>query len=115
MNMKFLRIVGLGFALAAVAPAKAATVTLVSSPATWKWRKGTNEASNPISAWRAIDYEDSQFTTALAPFWYDTTGDSSTLIGGTQITGMQNVYTSLFLRVTFVLTNTAEIAYLRLG
>ena len=66
--MKFLRIVGLGFALAAVAPAKAATVTLVSSPATWKWRKGTNEASNPISAWRAIDYEDSQFTTAPAPF-----------------------------------------------
>ena len=87
------------------------------SAAGWRWRPGTNEASAPVTAWRTNGFDDSQFTTAPAPFWFDAANppDSSTLVGGTQITGMQNVYTSLFLRTTFVLSNTAEIAYLRLG
>src|SRR4029077_6172020 len=96
------------------AQAPAATL-LDRGHAGWRWRPGITEASTPVGAWRVVGFDDSQFTTAPAPFWYDATGDSSTLVGGTQITGMQNVYTSLFLRVTFVLANTNEIAGLKLG
>src|SRR5688572_21142473 len=70
----------------------------------WRWRRGTNEASSPIDAWRQIGFNDAQFTTAPAPFWY---GD--VLPGGTQISGMQNVYLSIFLRKTFVVSNLTEI------
>src|SRR6185503_12877976 len=83
--------------------------------ADWRWRPGSTEASTPVTAWRLSGFNDTEFTTAPAPFWYDTTGDSSTLTGGTQINGMQNVYWCLFLRKTFVITNLSEIGGLRLG
>jgi len=76
----------------------------------WRWRAGITEASAPVTAWRTLGFDDSQFTTAPAPFWF---GD--VLPGGTEIVGMLNVYTSLFVRTTFVLTNTSEISYLKLG
>src|SRR5262245_22915039 len=57
---------------------------LVPTGALWRWRTGASEASTPVTAWRLNGFDDSQFTTAPAPFWYDTTGDSSTLVGGTQ-------------------------------
>jgi hypothetical protein len=104
--------------VAAVLALEASGAVLVQRSAPgWRWRPGTNEASAPVTAWRTLGFDDSQFTTAPAPFWFDTANppDSSTLVGGTQITGMANVYTSLFLRVTFMVTNTAEVAYLRLG
>jgi hypothetical protein len=89
--------------------------TLFDRGADWRWRPGTNEASTPTSAWRELNFNDTQFTSAPAPFWYDTTGDSSTLSGGTRIIGMQNVYLCVFLRKTFVITNLAEVGGLRLG
>jgi hypothetical protein len=76
----------------------------------WRWRAGITEASSPEEAWRGINFHDSEFATAPAPFWY---GDPYT--GGTFITGMQNVYLCLFLRKTFVITNVAEVESLRLG
>jgi hypothetical protein len=88
----------------------ASAATLVGNGATWRWRPGTNEASTPVDAWRALGFNDSQFVPAPAPFWY---GD--VLPGGTQITGMQNVYSCIFLRKTFVVTNLAEIGGLRMG
>ncbi len=112
--MRTLRIL-LPVVLAVLALEASGAELVQRSAAGWRWRPGTTEASAPVTAWRTLGFDDSQFTTAPAPFWYDTTGDSSTLVGGTQITGMQNVYTSLFFRTTFVLTNTAEIAFLRLG
>jgi hypothetical protein len=86
------------------------TAVLIPTASTWRWRPGTNEASTPVGQWRTVGFADSQFTTAPAPFWY---GD--VLPGGTQITGMQNVYGCLFLRKTFVLTNLTEIGGLRMG
>src|SRR5262245_54759258 len=81
----------------------------------WRWRPGTNEASLPLSAWRSNEFNDVEFTTAPSPFWYDTTGDSSTLTGGTVVNGMQNNYLCLFLRKTFNISNLSEIGGLRLG
>lgn len=78
--------------------------------ASWKWRPGSTEASTPVEAWRTIGFNDSAFTTAPSPFYY---GES--LTGGTVISGMQNVYGSIFLRKTFVLNNVAEIGGLKLG
>ncbi|HKX61987.1 MAG TPA: lamin tail domain-containing protein, partial [Verrucomicrobiae bacterium] len=76
----------------------------------WKWRPGITEASTPVEAWRALAFNDSAFTTAPEPFWY---GD--VLPGGTQISGMMNVYGSIFLRKTFVISNLSEVGGLRLG
>lgn len=79
--------------------------------ASWRWFKGRSEASTPdTTAWRGINFNDSAFTTAPAPFWY---GD--VLPGGTQITDMQNQYTTIFLRRTFVLSSTADISSLKLS
>lgn len=78
--------------------------------AEWRWRAGTTEASTPEGAWRQVGFNDGEFTTAASPFWY---GDA--FPGGTEITGMQNVYRSFFLRKTFVITNVSEVASLQLG
>ena len=95
--------------LVLVTTAEAQGATLVPTESLWRWRPGTNEASMPITLWREAGFADTEFTTAPAPFWY---GD--VLPGGTRISGMQNVYSCLFLRRTFVVTNLAEIGGLRL-
>lgn len=84
--------------------------TLIPTGALWRWRAGTNEASAPITAWRSPDFSDPQFVSARAPFWF---GDA--LTGGTQISGMQNVYGSLFLRRAFVVSQPSELTGLRMG
>ena len=83
---------------------------LLETNATWAFRKGTNEASVPVGAWRSNNFAATEFGPAPAPFWY---GD--VLAGGTELVGMSNAYTCIFLRREFVLTNLAEIATLRLG
>ncbi len=83
---------------------------LFGQGASWRWRTGTSEASAPVEAWRAITFADASFTTAPAPFWY---GD--VLTGGTQITGMSGVYSCIFLRKTFVVSDVSQVATLQLG
>jgi hypothetical protein len=78
--------------------------------AAWGWRPGATEASSPVSAWRLANFNDADFTPTAAPFWY---GDP--FAGGTLISGMQNVYASIFLRRKFVITNVADIQALQLG
>src|SRR6187401_897633 len=76
----------------------------------WRWRPGTNEASTPIEAWRTLAFSDTQFTTSPAPYYY-----GETFTGGTLINGMQNVYGSIFLRHTFNISDSSQVAGLRLG
>lgn len=87
-----------------------AQTTLIPSGAIWSWLPGTAEASNPIAAWRQRTFVESGWSSGAMPFWY---GD--VLPGGTQITGMQNVHTSLFFRKTFTITNPTEIGGLILN
>lgn len=64
--------------------ASAPAALLFNTAASWKYRKGTAEASAPdTTAWRGVSFDDATFTTAPAPFWY---GD--VLPGGTQLTDM---------------------------
>jgi hypothetical protein len=96
--------------------AESQAALIFSTNATWRFFKGRMEASTPdTTAWRRFDFADSAFIDAPAPFWYDVTGDTSTLSGGTHITDMQNQYTCIFLRRTFVLTNITEFSALRFG
>jgi hypothetical protein len=41
--------------------------TLVPNGATWRWRKGTNEVSNPIADWRTNGFEDATWLTGPVP------------------------------------------------
>src|SRR4051794_110704 len=89
------------------------TIPIFSTNATWRLFKGTAEASSPdITLWRTNTFVDSSFTDAAAPFWYDTTGDTSTRAGGTTLGDMINSYSCIFLRKQFVLTNATQIAAL---
>ena len=77
----------------------------------WKYFKGRSEASTPdTAAWRQLSFDDSGFTTAAAPFWY---GDVRP--GGTQLTDMQNQYTTIYMRRTFNVDNLEDVSGLRMS
>ena len=74
-----------------------AALTLISTNADWHFLPGTAEASSPNrTAWRFLDFDDSAWETKPATFWYGEPG-----LTGTDLTGMQNAYTTIFLRRTF--------------
>jgi hypothetical protein len=98
-------------------------VTLVASQAaelfptnsTWKYLKGTAEASSPdVNTWKNIGFDDSSWATGQAPLYYDTTSDANSYTGNTVLTDMNGLYTCIFMRRTFVITNLAEIIQLKL-
>src|SRR4029434_8138285 len=76
---------------------------------------GTNEASNPISAWRFTAFDDSSWNSGAAPIGYT---DGSTLTGhegsiATPITPT-GIGVSLYLRKKFTLTSVANLTRLNL-
>lgn len=84
---------------ASLAPETAPTTTFIGTndPA-WHYRKGTNEASTPISAWRRPDFlEDASWRTGRTSIGYGD-GDDRTIL-----TDMYGNYICLFLRHTFFL------------
>lgn len=92
--------------------AQAQTLELIPPDSTWRWLKGTNEASLPDpTAWRQIGFNDTAWPVSYAPFWY---GDVQPA-PGTQLTDMRTNYTCVFLRRTFTLTNPAAVKELRLA
>jgi hypothetical protein len=109
---KLLCVLG-AFALLAI-PARAEI--LVNTNDTFRLAKGLTEASSPdVTAWRLLAFNDAAFSNAPSPFWYDASGDTSTLLGGTVLSDMQNAYSCIFLRKTFVVTNLAEVSSLQFG
>jgi len=74
----------------------------------WKYRKGTAEASQPATAWRRADFDDSGWAEGAAPFGY---GDGPY---GTELADMKGLYTCLFMRCTFQVANPAAIGALTL-
>jgi Lamin Tail Domain/CotH kinase protein/Bacterial Ig domain len=76
-------------------------LTYVPTTATgWRWRPGTTEASSPDSTlWRENGFvEDGTWSTGRTSIGYGTVNN---LTRNTTVTGMQNVYRSLFARKTF--------------
>jgi hypothetical protein len=75
---------------------------LVSEDTGWSWRPGTTEASNPVTAWRQGNFtEDRTWTpNAQASIGYGTVNG---VTRRTTITGMQGIYTTVFLRNEFTI------------
>ncbi len=79
--------------------------TLVPAGATWRYLRGTAEASTPDpTLWRARTFDDASWLSGAMPFWY---GD--VLPGGTELTGMVNVHSTIFLRQSFSVTSPLDI------
>ena len=76
-------------------------VTYVAAGESWRYRKGTSEASDPIDAWRIQGFaEDDTWSSGRAGFGYDD-GDDTTLLDD-----MEDSYSTVFLRKEFNLTGT---------
>jgi len=76
----------------------------------WRWRKGTSEASNPPSAWRARAFDDGSWSLGAMPVYYG----NYTVTNGTRLADMQNSYTTVYLRKAFVVENISDVATLSL-
>ncbi len=85
--------------------------TLLPAGSIWRWRPGTVEASNPIEAWRAREFDDAAWESVPAPFHFGTNaqGGDDAVLTGTILSNMRSNYTGIFLRHTFVITNVAEV------
>ncbi|MCX8109344.1 MAG: hypothetical protein N3G20_11135, partial [Verrucomicrobiae bacterium] len=83
--------------------------TIISFGSTWLWRKGTNEISSPASAWRQRLFDDSSWPAGKAPFYYGYSAKNGTLLAD-----MQSMYTTVYLRRSFLLADVADIVGLEL-
>jgi len=80
--------------------------TPIPNGATWRYRKGTAE---PAGAWRLRGYDDAGWATGAAPFGY---GDGPY---GTELTDMEDSYSTVYLRRDFDLALPAEVGELQLN
>ena len=81
--------------------------TLITEHSEWRYHKGTNEASVPSDAWRALAFDDSSWPTGATPIGYD-----PNLAMGTILDDMRGNYVTIFARRTFVVTNRDKIGAL---
>src|SRR6185503_1019533 len=103
------------FVIGSLAPLSAAVVFPYRS--SWKYSIGTQEASNPIEAWRARGFNDASWTSSDAPLGYPSS-DAAGLEASIQTllpTSAVGGYTSVFLRKTFVVVNPAGVARLNVS
>ncbi|MBN1676332.1 MAG: DUF2341 domain-containing protein, partial [Kiritimatiellae bacterium] len=76
---------------------------VVAAGAVWRYRKGTAEASDPVTAWREPAFDASGWASGAAPFGY---GDGPY---DTTLTDMRDGYASVFLRREFVVPEPAMV------
>jgi len=76
---------------------------LVEAGTTWRYLKGTQEASAPVTAWRQQGFPDGSWSTGATGIGYGDGDDSTTL------TDMQNNYLSIFCRKTFTVSDVSEV------
>ena len=67
--------------------------------AVWHYAKGSTEASDPATAWRMTDFDDSAWATGALPIGYRDAGWTN----GTELSDMKGFYTSVMLRKPFTL------------
>jgi hypothetical protein len=86
------------------------TTLLIGPGSTWRWLKGTGEASAPdTAAWRQLGFGDGGWESGPAPFSY---GEG--LGSGTGLPDMRGGYTCIFLRRGFEVSDPAGLSALRL-
>ena len=121
--MKLISKYGSFFVMACLAfllPSQAAVNVNINFGATnWKYILGTQEASSPMDAWRATNFNDSAWNPATAPVGYaappnDPAGWEASIVTTIPSSGVGNYLTAYFRR-PFVITNKNEIAQLNLS
>jgi hypothetical protein len=90
---------------------------LVPQNSTWRFFKGSSEASTPdVTTWRQLGFDDSAWPTSQAAFYYENQPGSQTAYTGNTVLGdMFGRYTCIFLRKTFVLTNPSDVRALQVA
>ncbi|HAK95208.1 MAG TPA: hypothetical protein DCM87_09450 [Planctomycetes bacterium] len=81
---------------------------LVPEGATWKFKRGREEASDPIEAWRSAGFDDSGWEEGAAGIGYPATANPppATLLGDMRQTATNPVgYTSVYARTRFTLAS----------
>ncbi len=79
----------------------AQNIALFPAQSTWKYAKGTNEASSPTSLWRQPAFNDTDWAEGALPIGYGETFIATTL------PDMSGGYSSVFLRKQFTVANPA--------
>jgi hypothetical protein len=74
----------------------------------WSYFKGTKEPSTPNTLWKGTDFNATSWAKGNSPFRY---GDGS---GGTELTDMQNNYTTCYIRKEFVINSIDDVDQLKL-
>lgn len=83
---------------------------LIAPRSTWKYVKGTEEPSSPVSAWRNLSFNDANWLNGASPIGYDGSQPM-----GTELTDMRGFYTSIYMRHTFQVADPSTIGTLKLG
>jgi hypothetical protein len=76
----------------------------------WRYRKAVSEPSDPIPAWRAVDFvEDASWlsSAAGAPFGYPASSTMKTVLSDMRMTATQTGYTGIHLRHSFQMAGPA--------
>src|SRR5438876_4916064 len=89
---------------------------LIPLGSSWKYRLGTQLASNPANAWRSNAFNDASWSSGTAPIGYDTQGTPGTapivtLLPDPRTPG-NPVWTNAYFRKTFTLPNPGTITEL---
>jgi hypothetical protein len=83
--------------------------TLVAKGSSWKYFKGTKEASNPRTTWRKADFTESNWQTGRTPIGYGENFMKTTL------GDMRNSYTAVYFRKKFTVKDAKKIGALKLA
>lgn len=76
-------------------------IPLIASAGNWRYRKGTNEPSATVGAWRELGFNDASWASGAAPVGYDPDVLGPATTGGTRLQDMRGVYSTLYLRRSF--------------
>ena len=90
------------------APVEEEGDVLILDASTWKYFKGTEEPSNPVSAWRELSFDDSNWMEGQAPIGY---GEDFMI---TQLDDMRYNYSTVYLRKEFEIADLDSIGSLTL-
>jgi hypothetical protein len=82
---------------------------LINAGSTWKYRKGTSEASSPSTAWRNLTFDESTWDSGAMPIGYD-----PSVAMATPLNDMDGNYSTFYARRTFVVDDPTAITSLRL-
>lgn len=82
---------------------------LIPAGSTWRYAKGTAEASSPMAAWRQVGFSDSGWLSGATPMGY---GENFIT---TPLNDMYDNYTTVYLRKSFTLADAAAVDQLVLS